>query len=58
MERAKRLYEDRLGDQRQWLQRWLAQFEMALDTQDAREIAKARGEFREALDGLDKGFVF
>ncbi|MES2951422.1 MAG: molecular chaperone HscC [Pseudomonadota bacterium] len=58
IERAKRLYEDRLGDQRQWLQRWLAQFEMALDTQDARDVAKARDAFREALDGLDKGFVF
>jgi molecular chaperone HscC len=58
IERAKRLYEDRLGDQRQWLQRWLAQFEMALDTQDLREIAKAREEFRQALDNLDKGFVF
>jgi molecular chaperone HscC len=58
IERAKRLYEDRLGDQRQWLQRWLAQFELALDTQDARDIAKARDEFRDALDGLDKGFVF
>ena len=58
IERAKRLYEDRLGDQRQWLQRWLGQFEMALDTQDSREIAKARDAFRDALDGLDKGFVF
>jgi molecular chaperone HscC len=58
IERAKRLYEDRLGDQRQWLQRWLAQFEATLDTQDAREITLARNEFREALDGLDKGFVF
>ena len=58
IERAKRLYEDRLGDQRQWVQRWLAQFEVTLDTQDAREIARAREELREALDGLDKGFVF
>ncbi len=58
IERAKRLYEDRLGDQRQWLKRWLAQFEIALDTQDARDVAKARDAFREALDGLDKGFVF
>nr|WP_315848644.1 molecular chaperone HscC [uncultured Rhodoferax sp.] len=56
--RAKRLYEDRLGDQRQWLQTWIAQFEMALDTQDAKEVARARDEFRAALDGLDKGFVF
>ncbi|MDZ7904827.1 MAG: molecular chaperone HscC [Cypionkella sp.] len=58
LERAKRLYEDRLGDQRQWLQRWTAQFEMALDTQDAKEVARARDEFRAALDSLDKGFVF
>jgi molecular chaperone HscC len=58
IERAKRLYEDRLGDQRQWLQRWLAQFEMALDTQDVKDIAKARESFRDALDSLDKGFVF
>lgn len=58
IERAKRLYEDRLGDQRQWLQRWITQFEMSLDTQDPRDIAKAREEFRQALDSLDKGFVF
>ena len=56
--RAKRLYEDRLGEQRQWLQRWIAQFEMALDTQDGKQISQARDEFRAALDGLDKGFVF
>ncbi|OYQ38833.1 molecular chaperone HscC [Rhodoferax sp. TH121] len=58
LERAKRLYEDRLGEQRQWLQRWIAQFEMSLDTQDAKEVARARDEFRAALDNLDKGFVF
>ena len=58
LERAKRLYEDRLGEQRQWLQRWIAQFEMALDTQDAKAVALARDEFRAALDNLDKGFVF
>lgn len=58
LERATRLYEDRLGEQRQWLQRWIAQFEMSLDTQDAKEVARARDEFRAALDTLDKGFVF
>lgn len=58
IERAKRLYEDRLGDQRQWLQKWIAQFEIVLDTQDAKEVARAREEFRSALDSLDKGFVF
>jgi molecular chaperone HscC len=58
LERAKRLYEDRLGDQRQWLQKWIAEFEIALDTQDAKEVARAREEFRAALDSMDKGFVF
>jgi molecular chaperone HscC len=57
LERAKRLYEDRLGEQRQWLQKWIAQFEISLDTQDAKEVARAREEFRGALDSLDKGFV-
>jgi molecular chaperone HscC len=58
IERAKRLYEDRLGDQRQWLQKWITQFEIAMDTQDGKEVARARDEFRSALDSLDKGFVF
>ena len=58
LERAKRLYEDRLGEQRQWLQKWIGEFEISLDTQDAKEVARAREEFRGALDSLDKGFVF
>jgi molecular chaperone HscC len=58
LQRAKRLYEDRLGEQRLWLQRWITQFEMSLDTQDAKEVTRARDEFRAALDKLDKGFVF
>lgn len=58
LERAKRLYAEHLGEQRQWIQRWITQFEMALDTQDAKQVERAREEFRAALDSLDKGFVF
>ncbi len=58
IERAKRLYEDRLGDERQTVQHWLGQFEAALDTQDGRVIEQARERFREALDSIDRGFRF
>ncbi len=58
IERAKRLYEDRLGEERQAVQHWLGQFEAALDTQDERIVAQARERFREALDSIDRGFQF
>ncbi|ANH69918.1 Hsp70 family protein [Mitsuaria sp. 7] len=58
VERAKRLYEDRLGEQRVAIQSWLGEFEQALDTQDPRVIRHARQQMREALDGIDGGFRF
>ncbi|OWQ44183.1 molecular chaperone HscC [Roseateles noduli] len=58
VERAKRLYEDRLGEQRSAIQAWLGQFEQALDTQDPRVIRQARLQMREALDSVDGGFRF
>jgi molecular chaperone HscC len=58
LERAKRLYEDRLGEERNALQAWMAQFEAALDTQDARTVRNARQQFRQALDSIDGGFRF
>ena len=58
LERAKRLYEDRLGEERSALQAWMAQFEAALNTQDARTVRSARQEFRQALDSIDSGFRF
>lgn len=58
LERGKRLYEDRLGEERAQIQHWLAQFEAALDTQDPRIVAQAREGFRAALDGIDRGFVY
>ncbi|MFX1681675.1 molecular chaperone HscC [Mitsuaria sp. CC2] len=58
VERAKRLYEDRLGEQRVAIQSWLGEFEQALDTQDPRAIRHARQQMREALDSIDGGFRF
>lgn len=56
-ERAKRLYEDRLGDERQWIARALAQFELALDSQDEHTVRAAREEMKRLLDQIDRGFV-
>lgn len=58
IERAKRLFEDRLGNDRVMLQDWLAQFELVLQTQDQRAIRAARQQFKEALDSIDTSFRF
>jgi molecular chaperone HscC len=58
IERAKRLFEDRLGNDRVMLQDWLAQFEAVLQTQDARAIRQARQQFKDALDSIDNTFRF
>jgi molecular chaperone HscC len=56
IERAKRLYEDRLGNERVMIQEWLGRFEAVLDQQDEREIRHSRKAFREALDSIDTSF--
>jgi molecular chaperone HscC len=58
IERAKRLVEDRLGNDRTMLQDWLAQFEAVLQTQDERLIRQARQQFKDALDSIDNTFRF
>jgi molecular chaperone HscC len=58
IERAKRLYEDRLGEERHAIQHWMAQFETILNGQDPRAIRSARHEFQKALDGIDGSFRF
>ncbi len=58
IERAKRLYEDHLGDDRRAIQAWLAAFELVLDGQDPRQIRQARSALREQLDSIDRGFRF
>lgn len=57
LSRAKRLYEDNLGDVRALILHAMTQFEAALDTQDERIIRPARLEFSQVLDRLDGGFV-
>lgn len=56
IERAKRVYEDRLGSERQQVQEWLHQFQQILDRQDGDEIGEARARFTELLDSIDGGF--
>jgi molecular chaperone HscC len=58
VERAKRVYEDRLGDERRAVQHWLASFELALDSQQPQQIRAAQKLLREQLDSIDSGFRF
>lgn len=58
LERAKRLYEDRLGEMRLTIQGWINEFEAALDTQDPRVVRSASHGLRQALDSIDTGFRF
>ena len=58
IERAKRLYEGRLGEERSAVQAWLSAFESVLETQDERQIRQARQSLRECLDAIDRGFRF
>jgi len=55
LERANRLYEQLLGDEREQVGRWLGQFEAVLVHQDTRQIAEARQQFALALDTLERG---
>jgi molecular chaperone HscC len=55
LERANRLYEQLLGDEREQVGRWLGQFEAVLARQEAREIAESRQQFAAALDTVERG---
>ncbi len=57
LERAKRLYEDALGDQRLYIQQHINAFSLALESQEERNIAVARQVIRDGLEGIDTGFV-
>ncbi|PNU05931.1 Hsp70 family protein [Novosphingobium guangzhouense] len=52
--RAERCYEDHVGDLRQAIGHWITEFVGALETQDPRRIADARGFLAERLDELDR----
>lgn len=57
MERAKRLYEDTLGEARPYIQQHINAFSLALESQDERTIALARDAFREGIEQVDTSFT-
>jgi molecular chaperone HscC len=54
--RAERLYEERLGNEREMIGRSIDHFRQILDRQDPREVATARAEFVDWLDTIDVTF--
>ncbi|MGF6147042.1 Hsc62 [Kingella potus] len=57
LEKAKRLYEEYLGDQRQTIGHALAQFERVLESQDPAAIRRAQKEFGGFLEHYDGGWL-
>lgn len=57
-ERANRLYQQLLGDEREQVGKWLTQFLGALERQDPRTIIAARQAFAKALDSMERGEVW
>lgn len=53
LERARRCYEQMLGERRESVARILAAFEDVLDRQDPREVAAALAQLHEALDAIE-----
>jgi molecular chaperone HscC len=51
--RLKRLYEQNLGDRREWISRQMAAFETILERQDPRDIAHARDQITKILDQFE-----
>lgn len=49
-----RLYEESVGDTRAIVDRMMRRFEAVLDTQDREKIARAREEFREELEAVER----
>ena len=54
--RAERLYEERLGDEREQVARLIDQFRFVLDSQDRGAAAAFRTEFIAWLDRVDHSF--
>lgn len=58
LERANRLYQQLLGDEREQVGQWLNQFMGTLERQDPRGIVTAREAFGKALDTMEQGNVW
>ena len=57
VEKAKRLYEEYLGDNRHIISQYLAHFEMVLDSQDQAKILREQKKFETLLSQFDGGWV-
>lgn len=57
LEKAKRLYEEYLGDERPYISQAVARFEAALNTQDEQTIRRARTQFADFLERYDGGWL-
>lgn len=57
LEKAKRLYEEYLGDERPQISQAVARFEAALNTQDEQTIRRARNQFADFLSRYDGGWL-
>jgi molecular chaperone HscC len=53
LERAKRCFENHLGETRLYIGQLISQFEIALDTQEPKRVATAREETVKALDAVE-----
>jgi molecular chaperone HscC len=58
IERANRLYQQLLGDEREQVGRWLNQFLGTLERQDPGAIRAARPAFAHALDSMEQGEIW
>jgi molecular chaperone HscC len=56
--RAERLYEELLGSKREMVGRWIAEFLRALESDDPKEVARARALLTERLDQVDVEPIF
>ncbi|NFR45073.1 molecular chaperone HscC [Clostridium botulinum] len=57
LSRGERLYEENIGEKREYISRLLEKFEDILDKQDKREVEKAAKDLKEELDNIDDGWL-
>ncbi|WP_122429972.1 molecular chaperone HscC [Pseudomonas viridiflava] len=55
MARLERLYQEYLGEQREMLGNWAAQFQRVLETQDERQIGEMRKHLEQQADHFERG---
>jgi len=56
--RAERIYQEFVGERREYISQWLSGFNAILEKQDEREIREARKDFSARLDELEDDTVF